>query len=78
MENWIHQSVQNGRSAHEAERELFWEVLELGRKMFQAFLKLVGPGDFGESVTLDNERVVHRSEKGIRGKGVASLPSGLG
>ena len=31
------------------------------RRLFQAFLKLVGPGDFGESVTLDDGRLVHRS-----------------
>jgi hypothetical protein len=36
-------------------------MLELGKTLFQAFLKLVGPGDFGESVTLDDGRVVYRA-----------------
>jgi len=29
---------------------------------FKAFLKLVGPGDFGKTVKLDNGRIVQRSE----------------
>jgi hypothetical protein len=45
------------------ERELFEKLLALGTTLFQAFLKLVGPGDFGDSVTLDDGRVVHREPK---------------
>jgi hypothetical protein len=33
----------------------------LGTTLFQAFLQLVGPGDFGASVPLDDGRVVQRS-----------------
>jgi hypothetical protein len=60
---WVCQSAQDGSSAHEVERGLFQKVLELGTKLFQAFLELIGPGDFGESVTLDNGRMVHRCEE---------------
>jgi hypothetical protein len=60
---WVCQSAQDGSSAHDVERGLFEKVLELGTKLFQAFLKLIGPGDFGESVTLDSGRMVHRSEE---------------
>jgi len=60
---WVCRSAQNGTSAHEVERGLFNEVLALGKTLFQAFLKLVGPGDFGPSVTLDDGRLVYRSQE---------------
>jgi len=60
---WVCQSAQDGCSAHQFERGLFERVLELGAMLFRGFLKLVGPGDFGEAVTLDDDRVVHRSEE---------------
>lgn len=60
---WICRSAQNGTSAHDVERGLFDELLVLGKTLFDAFIKLVGPGDFGESVTLDDGRRVQRSEK---------------
>jgi hypothetical protein len=59
---WICRSAQNGTSAHDVERGLFEELLVLGKKLFDAFLQLVGPGDFGDAVTLDDGRRVHRSE----------------
>jgi hypothetical protein len=60
---WICRSAQNGTSAHEVERGLFDELLVLGKTLFDAFLRLVGPGDFGESVTLDDARQVYRSQE---------------
>jgi hypothetical protein len=60
---WVCRSAQDGTSAHELERGLFDELLGLGKTLFQGFLKLVGPGDFGESVTLDDGHEVHRSEE---------------
>ena len=61
MIQWISQSAQDGSSAYAVEQGLFEKVLALGKCLFQAFLKHVGPGDFGESVTLDDGRVVHRA-----------------
>jgi hypothetical protein len=58
---WVCQSTGDGSSAYAVERGLFEKVLALGKTLFQAFLALVGPGDFGESVTLDDGRVVHRA-----------------
>jgi hypothetical protein len=58
---WIDQSAQDGTSAHEVERGLFDELLALGKMLFQAFLTLVGPGDFGEAVTLDDGRLAQRA-----------------
>ena len=60
---WVGRSAQDGTSAHEVERKLFAELLLLGQTLFQAFLKLVGPGDFGASVPLDDGRPVYRSEE---------------
>lgn len=60
---WVCQSAQDGSSAHEVERGLFQKMLDLAKTLFQGFLKLVGPGDFGESVRLDDDRLVHRSEE---------------
>jgi len=59
--DWTCQSAQNGTPAHEIERGLFDQLLTLGKVLFETFLALVGPGDFGDSVTLDNGRLVQRS-----------------
>src|SRR4051812_3838251 len=58
---WVCRSAQDGTAAHDVERGLFDKLLALGKTLFQAFLQLVGAGDFGESVTLDDGRLVHRS-----------------
>lgn len=63
LQDWVYQSAQDGTAAHEVERGLFRKVLELAATLFEGFLKLVGPGDFGETVTLDDGRLVHRSEE---------------
>jgi hypothetical protein len=60
---WVCRSAQDGTSAHEFERGLFDKLLALGKTLFQSFLKVVGPGDFGESVSLDDGRLVHRSKE---------------
>lgn len=59
---WIDRSARDGTSAHAVERGLFEELLSLGKMLFQGFLTLIGPGDFGETVTLDDGRQVHRTE----------------
>jgi hypothetical protein len=63
LQEWVYQSAQDGSSAHEVERGLFRKVLELATTLFRTFLKLVGPGDFGESIILDDGRLVYRSEE---------------
>lgn len=63
LAGWMCRSAQDGTSAHEVERGLFDKLLALGKTLFGAFLKLVGPGDFGESVTLDDGRLVQRSQE---------------
>ena len=63
LQQWVWRSAQDGSSADAVERGLFEKVLALGTRLFQAFLKLVGPGDVGETVTLDDGRLVHRAEE---------------
>ena len=60
---WICDAAENGCSAHVVERNLFRKMLELARKLFQAFLTLVGPGDLGETAELDDGGVVKRSHE---------------
>lgn len=63
LARWIERSAQDGSAAHDVERGLFEQLLELGKMLFQTFLKLVGPGDLGESATLDDGRQVRRSDE---------------
>jgi hypothetical protein len=60
LEEWIAKSAERGEAAHEVERGLFDRLLRLGTTLFGAFLKLVGPGDLGETATLDDGRAVPR------------------
>jgi hypothetical protein len=63
LQQWVCRSAQDGTSAHEVERGLFDKLLALGKTLFHAFVKLVGSGDLGESVPLDDGRLVHRSQE---------------
>jgi len=63
LAQWICDAASQGTAAHEVERGLFDRLLRLGYTLFQGFLTMVGPGDFGEEVTLDNGRVVHRAKE---------------
>jgi hypothetical protein len=63
LEQWIAKSAEQGASAYEVEHGLFDRLLRLGTTLFGAFLKLVGPGDLGETATLDDGRVAPRLEE---------------
>ncbi len=58
----LHQAALDGTAAHEVERSLFCRLLQLGYLLFGSFLKLVGPGDLGEDVPLQDGRTVARSD----------------
>ena len=62
LEQWIAEAARDGVAAHEVERQLFDGVLRLGHSLFESFLKRVGPGDLGETATLDDGHVVPRLE----------------
>jgi len=59
---WLNEAATNGTPAHEVERSLFRQVLELGRQLFGAFLQAVGSGDLGPEVELSEGHVVKRLE----------------
>src|SRR5580700_5415836 len=63
LEQWIASSAEQGTPAHEVERGLFDRLLQLGGILFEAFLKLIGPGDLGEAATLDDGRIVPRLQE---------------
>src|SRR3954447_16132095 len=57
---YLREATHHATAAHEVERELFARLLQLGATLFAAFLHLVGPGDLGETATLDDGSTVHR------------------
>jgi hypothetical protein len=60
LEQWVAEAARDGVAAHEVERRLFDGVLRLGHLLFGTFLKRVGPGDLGQTATLDDGHVVTR------------------
>jgi hypothetical protein len=62
LEQFIVEAAVEGVPAHEVERNLFDGVLRIGFALFGSFLRLVGAGDLGETVTLDDGRTVPRLE----------------
>jgi len=63
LEQWLARAAEEGVGEHEVEEHLFREMLALGRQLLGAFLKLVGPGDLGEEVVLEDGRTVKRWPK---------------
>jgi hypothetical protein len=63
MAQSLRQAALAGTPAHEVERALFQQLLQLGYLLFGSFLTLVGPGDIGETATLDDGRTVRRLDK---------------
>jgi hypothetical protein len=60
LEQWLARAAQQGMGEHEVEGHLFREMLALGAQLLGAFLKLVGPGDLGEEITLAEGGTVKR------------------
>ena len=57
---WLTKAAAGGTAEHEVERHLFTEMLAMGGKLLGEFLQSAGPGDLGETVTLENGYVVNR------------------
>lgn len=57
---WLTQAAAAGTAEHVVERHLFTEMLAMGAKLLGEFFKSAGPGDLGETVTLENGYVVNR------------------
>jgi hypothetical protein len=60
LEQWLLNAAQQGKGEHTVEGHLFREMLALGAQLLGAFLKLVGPGDVGEEVVLEEGQLVRR------------------
>jgi hypothetical protein len=56
----LQQAALDGTAAHEVERSLFQQLLQLGNLLFGSFLNLTGPGDLGETLTLEDGRQLKR------------------
>src|SRR5436305_15071772 len=67
LQQFIVDAAQLGTAAHEVERGLFQRLLRLGSTLFSAFLNLVGPGDIGDTATLDVGRTINRLD-GLHGR----------
>jgi hypothetical protein len=63
LQQWLVEAARQGMGEHEVEAHLFREMLALGKQLLGAFLKLVGPGDLGEEVVLEEGRTVKRWPK---------------
>jgi hypothetical protein len=63
MAQSLHQAALAGTAAHEVERSLFQQLLQLGYLLFGSFLTFIGPGDLGETATLDDGRAVRRLDE---------------
>ena len=57
---WLRQAAEQGTSAYEVEKHLFQQVLGMGRQLFVAHLQMVGPGDCGEKIVLEDGRILKR------------------
>ena len=64
--------ARTGTAVHEVERHLFRKILRLGFALLGYFFKLLGPGDQGEQVDLEDGRVLRRLE-GIRARRYLSV-----
>lgn len=60
---FLEDSFHQGRAAHEVERGLWTQMLQLGRTLFGQFLHWHGSGDRGPTVTLPTGATVQRLEK---------------
>ena len=57
---WLTKAAAMGTAEHRVERHVFTEMLAMGAKCLGEFFKSVGPGDLGETVTLENGCTVNR------------------
>ncbi len=60
--DYVEQSCQAGRAAHEVEKALWDRVLALGRQALGMFFRLGGNGDEGQWVTLADGQPLRRLE----------------
>ena len=57
-QQWLLRAASEGAAAHEVERHLFRTMMALGHRLLEGFLKLMGPGDLGQTTSLEDGRMV--------------------
>lgn len=57
---WLTKAAAAGTAEHLVERHLFTQMLAMGAQFLGEFFKSVGPGDLGETVTLENGNTLNR------------------
>ena len=57
---FVQGAVEQGGTAHTVETGLWQRMLQLGRNLFGGWLELLGDGDAGERIVLDDGREVRR------------------
>jgi hypothetical protein len=62
---WLANAAQSGTAEHVVERYVFSQILAIGKTALGEFFKMIGPGDLGKTVTLDNGDVVNRSQEPV-------------
>jgi len=55
-------AVDGGCPAHEMERQLWSGVLDMGHQLLELYFQLLGPGDEGEEIERDGQRLKRSSE----------------
>jgi hypothetical protein len=60
LEQWLAQAAQQGVGEHVVEGHLFRQLLAMGAQLLGAFFKLVGPGNLGEEVAVEEGRTLQR------------------
>jgi hypothetical protein len=57
MAELIRQAVRDGQPIDQVERDLWQAMLDLGRTMLDGYVRMVGPGDVGETLEYDGRTV---------------------
>ncbi len=57
---WLMESARSGTAEHVVERHLFDQMLAMGATLLGEFFQSVGPGDQGQTLTLENGQTVDR------------------
>lgn len=60
LERWLGRAAAEGRAAHEVERHLVRQLLAMGGRLLEGFLRRVGAGDLGPTLTLEDGHAVSR------------------
>jgi hypothetical protein len=63
LQEGVRRAAREGRPIHEVEEDLWSELLQIGHDALELFLRLQGPGDMGETVTLPSGAVCQRLQE---------------